>query len=238
MASGYRSLTSRYCRISAVGASAGRGRPASPTRAACYRPRALPARGTSATLWRRRASWRATSPLAAGARGGALLGGLALQARLELGLRLLAAHLHRIAVVVPSHARGHNRISVEGVKLRDRRTPPSARRPGRPHRRHDTHRRSGGYGHVHHGQRDGAATLGRSRDAGDLAGLGLGVGLQAIAGRDDRAACAVLDLQSRQPPVQVAAIADAYDGLLAQEAALAIVDRVAQADLHRGRIRR
>ena len=86
-----------------------------------------------------------------------------------------------------------------------------------------------GLAHVGHRQRHDAA-VGELGGAGHAAGLGLGVAFQRVAGaRRDGAR----HVQDDQPPVDVAAVADAHDRLLAQVAAFALVDRLGQAHLHR-----
>ena len=93
----------------------------------------------------------------------------------------------------------------------------------------DVHRRADGERDVGHRQRDGAP-VGETRGAGDLAGLRLGLAGERVARVQHRPAG---DVEADEPPVDVAAVAHAHDRLLAEIAALAVVDGAAEADLHR-----
>src|SRR5438477_287811 len=73
-------------------------------------------------------------------------------------------------------------------------------------------------------------SLGLAASAADAPGLRFGVALERVVRRGIAGAD---DVQPDQPPVDMAAIADPDDRLLAEVAALAVVDGGVEADLHR-----
>ena len=93
----------------------------------------------------------------------------------------------------------------------------------------DADRRADGDADVKHGQRD-AAPVGQAAALVTRPAFGLASLSSASRGA---ASCGPATSRPHQPPVDVAAVADAHDRLLAEVTALAVVDRAVEADLHR-----